>query len=1021
MQKSNVEPQNQRNRQQFRRLLPLLALLLLTLLVSGVFAQEAPRQDTPAITFVEDQFSATPDEVAAPNGQIILRANRDTFVSSNDPNRNYGFDQLLRFGFRPNGLGATRMMFFFDLSAIPSGARINRADFQIYLTASSDAVRDRGYAAHPLTGRWQEGSVTWNNQPGWGAELGRGTLGNNPGWQTTNVTSLVRNWQSNPGGNHGVILVGDERPDQNFERSYFSRESTTNLFPRLVVDFDTSVDDRAPTANVIQPSAGSWSPADFVVRWEGSDPANSDGSPGSGIRWYDVFYTTNNGTNWNIGRAQVTSTQTNVTGAGNMQRIGFYARARDNAGNEGPLPSGSGSVQTWTMIDASPPNVTMNPLPTYTNTTSFTVSWSDSKENQESGIRSYDVQFNANGGAWQQLAYGTASTSAVFNQGQNGVVYQFRARGTDNVGNVQEWGDAQATTTVFNQAIASITPFDPFVYQKLDGPQPDDGFTVAWQAQVPPNTSIASFDVRYQRPGNATWISWLSGTTQTSSRFDLQPGDPDGPYTFQARATTSNGVVGPFADGTEQQIVVDRNAPFVGARLSMPIVVSNIADSGFNSGQQVQNVGSAAATGILTAYDQAGKSFNCGQRPIAPGASQTFLSNSDCPVNDNFQGSAIVSADQDLAAIVNVNNRSMGAAAGQYQGTDIVEADTTLFFPLVKNDHSGRTTTFFVQNVSDSPNNISAVFTVNGRTYGWNRSNVPANAMVVIEPADTNPPVPAGQGNVGSLIVTGSQPLAGSSLESATGAVVAENLQASKAFIEADGAQTVYCPLYRNDHTSRGQTTGAQVQNIGSSVADVQFRVNANGQTFGPYRATIAPNESFTFFAPALTSPTIPSGTVGSATITSNNPIVAVVNDRGTSAEGFDLLTTYGCFGEGSTEVNVPLAKEFSGGNTTGVQVQNAGDSPAKATLVYRSTDGRSLTIQTRNPIPAGQSVTAWGISNYPDNVWSVTSGNPSAMFNSVNGVVVSSSQPLTVIANESSNGASPSGQDTKNYEGFGN
>ena len=71
---------------------------------------------------------------------------------------------------------------------------------------------------------------------------------------------LVRNWQSNPSRNNGLILIGDERPDQNFERDYFSRESTTNLFPRLVVDFDTSVDDRAPIANVIQPSAGSWSP-----------------------------------------------------------------------------------------------------------------------------------------------------------------------------------------------------------------------------------------------------------------------------------------------------------------------------------------------------------------------------------------------------------------------------------------------------------------------------------------------------------------------------------------------------------------------------------------------------------------------------------------------------------------------------------------------------------------------------------------------------------------------------------------
>ena len=575
MLKKSSQQQKRPSRRQVRRLAPILLLLLFTVLAGAVSAQEEPLPGDGGLTFVEDGDGALPENVAAPAGEVWIRATRDTFVASNDRNRNYGFDSLIRFGFSPNGLGATRPMFFFDLSAIPSGARITRAEFQIYLTANNDPVRDRGYAAHPLTSSWQEGSVTWNNQPGWGAELGRGTLGNTPGWQATNVRDLVRSWHSNPGANHGLILVGDERPDQNFERAYFSKESTANLPPRLRVQFDTTVDDRAPDARVVQPSAGAWSPADFVVRWEGSDPPNSNGTPGSGIRWYDVFYTTNSGGRWNVGRAQVTSTQTNVTAAAHMAQIGFYARARDNAGNEGPAPSGSGSIQTWTRIDAQPPDVTMNPLPPYSGSGTFTVSWSDSREAQQSGIRSYDVQFREDGGAWQQLAYGTTSTSTVFNRGRTGSRYDFRARGTDNVGNVQEWGDAQATTTVWDQPVAWITPFVPPIYQQLAGPQPGDGFTVAWQAQTPPGTSIASFDVRFRRPGNPTWITWLSGTNQTSARFDLQAGDPDGAYVFQARARTSSGVVGAYVDGTQAQILVDRLAPFILPRSSLPILFAH--------------------------------------------------------------------------------------------------------------------------------------------------------------------------------------------------------------------------------------------------------------------------------------------------------------------------------------------------------------------------------------------------------------------------------------------------------------
>ena len=695
MQKHEKEQRANSSRLLAKRLLPLLAVLLLSLLVSGVFAQEGPEaEEGRAITFVEDDNIASPENVAAPAGEIWIRVAADTFIASNDPNRNYGPDSLVRFGFSPSGLGATRPLFRFNVSAIPSGARISNAEFHVYLTNNNDPSRDRGYAAHALHSSWNESFVTWNTAPAFGGELGRGILGNNPGWQVTNVTTLVRNWQSRPNDNHGIILIGDERPDQNFERDYFSKESSSNLYPRLRVQFDTSVDNVAPVATVVQPSAGSWSPADFVVRWEGNDPPNSDGSPGSGIRWYDAYYTTDNGANWRIGRAQVTSTQTNVNGAANGARIGFYVRARDNAGNEGPLPSGSGSIQSWTRIDARPPNVTMNPLPEYTQSTSFQVSWFDNQEAQESGIRNYDVQFRQQGGEWTQLAYGTTATSTTFNRGVDGVTYEFRARGTDNVGNVQPWGDAQASTTVFSQPLAEIVPFVPFIYQKTSGPAAGDSFTVAWRGLTPPGVTIASFDVRYRAPGTSNWTNWLTATTLSSSPFNLGVNDPDGIYTFQARATNSQGVTGPYEEQLQEQIIVDRNAPFITAQSAMPIVFSRIPGAGFTSGQQVQNTGSASSTSVFTAFDLAGQASNCGTKAIAPGASQTYLTDTDCPVPATFIGSAVASADQPIVAIVNVNNRGTGAAAGQYQGTDIAQSATTLYFPLVKNDHSGRTTIF---------------------------------------------------------------------------------------------------------------------------------------------------------------------------------------------------------------------------------------------------------------------------------------------------------------------------------------
>jgi uncharacterized cupredoxin-like copper-binding protein len=437
--------------------------------------------------------------------------------------------------------------------------------------------------------------------------------------------------------------------------------------------------------------------------------------------------------------------------------------------------------------------------------------------------------------------------------------------------------------------------------------------------------------------------------------------------------------------------------------------------SGWKSGQQIQNVGNASANVVLTAYDDNGASADCGEKTIQPGASATFLTDTDCDVDAGFIGSAVASADQAIAAIVNVNNRGTGAAAGQYQGTDGADVANTISFPLVKANHSGRTTTFYVQNASTSPNDMTATFNINGTEYTKSFNGVPANAMRVFTPSDAG--VTPGQGQVGSLEVVGTQPLAGSSLEHETTAAVGQNLQASKAFIAADGATNVFCPLYRNAHTAKAQTTGAQVQNVSNSQVTVEFTVNAGGTSYGPYTRNIAPGASETFYAPDLTSPTLPAGTVGSAVIESTGEIVAVVNDSGNEG-ALQRKTTYACFGSGSTTVNIPLAKEFAGGNTTGIQVQNVGSGPTQVTLEYKATTGPSLTIESTSSIAPGASITAYGVSNVTPE-WQVVSSSGS-MSGTVNGVVATASEDIVVIANESSASPNPSGQDTKNYEGFG-
>lgn len=446
---------------------------------------------------------------------------------------------------------------------------------------------------------------------------------------------------------------------------------------------------------------------------------------------------------------------------------------------------------------------------------------------------------------------------------------------------------------------------------------------------------------------------------------------------------------------------------------------SPLPGSGWTTGQQFQNVGDSPADITMTAYNQSGVSFDCGSQTAGPGGAANFQTPIHCPVPPGFVGSGVVSSNQSLVGIVNVNNAGTGTAAGHYRATDSLAASTSLSFPLLKHNYYGRTTTFSIQNTSDTPTNITYTIAMqNGETVTERISNIPAYAMAMITPADAG--IPPGNDQVGSLTVTGDQPLAGVSLEHQHSAAVAQNLQASQAFSPAAYDSTVYCPLYRNAHTGKRLTTGAQVQNVSSQPQTVTMTYTPVGG--GPMQtssATIDPGESATFYAPDRG---IPANSYGAVTIVGEKDIVAVVNDEGMD-NGLQRTTTYACFPahSASNRVNLPLAKEFFYGETSGIQVQNVGSAPAKIELTYFPWGGGDpVVIRNVSPTPPGAAFTAWGISlDPPPTPFDLISGDPTTLFGRNTSVVVESDQPILAIVNESSEGSQPSGVDNKTYEGF--
>ena len=443
--------------------------------------------------------------------------------------------------------------------------------------------------------------------------------------------------------------------------------------------------------------------------------------------------------------------------------------------------------------------------------------------------------------------------------------------------------------------------------------------------------------------------------------------------------------------------------------------------SGWQAGVQVQNMGESQTLIGYKGIDANGTLTDCGSVSTLPGGSANFLTFWSCPSGHPLFTSGLVSADLPGAAISSISNSPTGTAGGQYRGTEILNSAKSIFFPLVKHNHAQRTTSFSVQNASWDFNEITAFFKVNGITYSKVYKSVPPFVSVLITLADAG--VPSGNGQVGSLSITGTQPLAGASMEYENGVAVTQNLQTAAAFTAADTDTVLYCPLFRNDHAAKHQTSGLQVQNVDTKIQEVTMTFTPVGGGAQVIKSQLVqPGASATFYAPTAD---IPPGTVGSVVVQGEGYIIAVVNENGTEASGQRLMTTYQCFPASSAtpEVLIPLYKEFYKGNTSGIQVQNVAGDGRSATIeiTYRATNSSAeVVFVPTTTIPDGESITFWGVSNLssPPGL-SVVSGTPAALAGTYGSVSITSDTAIVAIANETSTGTNGSGQDSKNYEGF--
>jgi hypothetical protein len=349
----------------------------------------------------------------------------------------------------------------------------------------------------------------------------------------------------------------------------------------------------------------------------------------------------------------------------------------------------------------------------------------------------------------------------------------------------------------------------------------------------------------------------------------------------------------------------------------------------------VQNLSTSNASIVITFYNPDGTTAGTTSDTI-PGSGRVFyfpLSG----VTSGFNGSAVVSSDQQVAAVVNVLGNN-GVAAASYIGFQA--GGTTLNLPLLMKGNFGYNTWFKVQNTGSAATNITVNYS-DGTSATAN--NVAPGASATFDQSTETHSL-----TVFAATVTASQPIAASVIEENSTTMFAYNGFTA-------GSTLPVAPLINANYF--GYITGIEIQNGGGASTQVTMSFTpALAGTACTETHTIAPGQAKTFSLYAF-SVTAPAGKApdatdcafgstfqgsGKVTVNSGNqPLTVIVNQLNSTAgtgeaySGFDPAAA-------TSKVVMPIIMDRYFGYFTGFNIMNVGTT---ATDINCTFTGTSVTV----------------------------------------------------------------------------
>jgi len=393
----------------------------------------------------------------------------------------------------------------------------------------------------------------------------------------------------------------------------------------------------------------------------------------------------------------------------------------------------------------------------------------------------------------------------------------------------------------------------------------------------------------------------LDGAAATDITMDLYPQSGAAPVSLTKNATAGGSVnfylpsEGSVADGAYAAVISAVKPIAAIARTEWPSVggaatygnvppATNVlvplATKGYygqTSQFSVQNTDVSGNATITIKVYQTGQSTPTVQftDSLVRGTSKTYdlgTGSQFTALPSGFLGSITVTGDKALAVQSFVDFAGGSKAVYAFSGLDAASAANKLFAPLVRRAFAGATTGISIVNPNATAVNVTLTFKHNPASpdagdYTQTLSIAGNSSAVAYQGTG---PMPAGW--LGSAVLDATGPIVAMVNDATTGTSAAYNAPAA-----GDAGKIVSVPLVRNKQTSFQFTTGVQVMNVGTGTASVSITYKSSGGTsYGPENVSILQYGSATFYQPA--GP-FPVGAYGSATVTSDQDVVVIVND----------------------------------------------------------------------------------------------------------------------------------------------